>query len=77
MLVISFHRLCQGSATFSQTGAGCHVKNSVFLPATRVLTVVMAAYVRKTTDPPNPLQYDMSPFDTTVTPSFDTKAYQH
>ncbi|KRZ67234.1 hypothetical protein T10_7135 [Trichinella papuae] len=33
----------------------------------------MAAYMRKTADPPNPAQYDMSPFDITISPSFDTK----
>ncbi|KRZ67362.1 hypothetical protein T10_10144 [Trichinella papuae] len=32
-------------------------ENSLFLPATRVLTVVMAAYMRKTADPPNLAQY--------------------
>ncbi|KRZ13271.1 hypothetical protein T11_14850 [Trichinella zimbabwensis] len=35
----------------------------------------MAAYMRKAADPPNPSQYGihMSPFDTTISPSFDTK----
>ncbi|KRY66904.1 hypothetical protein T4A_10156 [Trichinella pseudospiralis] len=33
----------------------------------------MASYMRKTADPPNPAQYDMSPFDTTISPSFATK----